>query len=103
MAKTGARQLCLSLKIDPVLQAWRRRPGGAIVEAMAVLDQVRDFVASMAPMAACDDCIADRLKITPRQHANRKTRELEKTRAFARGVGEFALCKRTDKKVIRHA
>lgn len=70
---------------------------------MTVLDRVREFIVRLAPGAACDDCIADRLSITPRQHANHKTRELAKGGGFSRGAGECAICKRADKKVIRYA
>ena len=68
---------------------------------MTVLDRVREFIAALAPEAACDDCIAARVGITPRQHANHKTRELAKTRAFERRDGVCSFCKST-KKVIRH-
>ena len=70
---------------------------------MTVLERVQDFLTRLAPQAACDDCIARELKLTPRQHANHKTRELVKTRPFVRAVGECAICKNTNKKVIRHA
>jgi hypothetical protein len=69
---------------------------------MTVLDQVRDFIIRHAPKGVCDDCIADGLKLSVRQHANHKTRELENLNDFDRRVGECAVCKRTDKKVIRH-
>jgi hypothetical protein len=49
----------------------------------------------------CDDCLADGVGITPRQHANHKTRELGKLHGFRREVAECTLCKRSDKKVIR--
>lgn len=74
-----------------------------MIARMTVLDRVRELVARLAPYGTCDDCIASKLQITPRQHANHKTRELEKTRAFVRGVGECAFCKATHKKVIRRA
>lgn len=67
---------------------------------MTVLERVRGFLARMAPMAICDDCIADELELTVRQHANRKTVELQKSREFDRRIGECAMCKRS-KKVIR--
>ena len=70
---------------------------------MTVLDQVRAFIERIAPEAACDDCIASELAITPRQHANHKTRELENLAGFQRKVGECSICKRADKKVIRTA
>lgn len=70
---------------------------------MTVLERVRGLLARLAPKAICDDCIADELKLTVRQHANRKTVALEKDRGFVRRVGECAICKRADKKVIRNA
>ena len=51
---------------------------------MTVLDQAREFVAGRTPLAVCDDCIADRLGLSVRQHANHKTRELAKLRGFDR-------------------
>lgn len=70
---------------------------------MTVIERVRGYLASIQPGAACDDCIAEAVGIAPRQHANHKTRELEKTSGFDRRVGECVVCKRTDKKVIRYA
>ncbi len=59
---------------------------------MAVLDDVRNFIARLAPDSVCDDCIADRLHLSVRQHANHKTRELSGSRGFERKKGECSLC-----------
>jgi hypothetical protein len=67
---------------------------------MAVLDEVRSFVIRLAPEAACDDCIAERLDLTVRQHANHKTRELAGTGGFERRKGPCSLCG-AEKLVIR--
>lgn len=69
---------------------------------MTVLDQVRAFIVGRKPEATCDDCIASRLQLTVRQHANHKTRELAKTTGFDRRDGRCTLCG-SDKKVIRYA
>lgn len=66
-----------------------------------VLDRVRSLVTRLAPEPVCDDCIAERLDLTVRQEANRKTRELVGTAGLERQIGECALCGRT-KNVIRH-
>jgi hypothetical protein len=69
---------------------------------MTVLDDVREFIVRRSPQATCDDCIADRLKLSVRQHANHKTRELAKMPRFRRERAECGLCKDT-KLVIRYA
>jgi hypothetical protein len=69
---------------------------------MTVLDQVRDLIIRRAPACVCDDCIADELHLSVRQHANHKTRELAKMRGFDRREGRCARCA-GDKKVIRYA
>ena len=40
------------------------------------LDQVRSLIERLTPDAICDDYVADRLKLTFRQHANHKSQEL---------------------------
>ena len=64
-----------------------------------VLDRVRAFIARLAPEAVCDDCIAERLELSVRQHANHKTRELAGTQGFVRAKGPCSLCG-ADKLVI---
>lgn len=67
---------------------------------MTVLDDVRNLIARLAPEAVCDDCIAERLQLSVRQHANHKTRELAGTDGFERHKGQCSLCG-CDKLVIR--
>ncbi len=67
---------------------------------MAVLDNVSKFVARLAPEAVCDDCIADKLGLSVRQHANHKTRELAGSGGFQRQKGTCSLCG-AEKLVIR--
>lgn len=67
---------------------------------VAVFDDVRAFVTRLSPEAVCDDCIAERLGLTVRQHANHKTRELAGSGRFERRKGPCVLC-RVDKLVIR--
>jgi hypothetical protein len=51
---------------------------------MTVRDDVADLVRQMAPHSICDDCIADKLRLSVRQHANHKSRELARSREFHR-------------------
>jgi hypothetical protein len=67
---------------------------------MTVLDNVRAFVTRLSPEAVCDDCVAERLDLSVRQHANHKTRELARTVSFERSKGPCSLCG-CDKLVIR--
>ena len=67
---------------------------------MTVLDRVRAFVERLAPEPVCDDCIADRLGLSVRQHANHKTRELAASAQCERRSEPCALCGDT-KLVIR--
>jgi hypothetical protein len=67
---------------------------------MTVADDVRAFVTRLSPDAVCDDCIADRLGLSVRQHANHKTRELAGSAGFERHKASCSLCG-DDKLVIR--
>ena len=67
---------------------------------MMVLDHVRRLVERLSPEPICDDCIAERLGLAVRQHANRKTRELAGIDGFERGRDACAICGMT-KLVIR--
>jgi len=67
---------------------------------MTVLDDVERFVTRLSPEAVCDDCIADRLSLSVRQHANHKTRELAGSNGFERRKDPCSLCGMT-KLVIR--
>lgn len=59
---------------------------------MTVIDDVRRLIARLSPDAICDDCIADRLGLSVRQHANHKTRELAGTLGFVRARDVCSLC-----------
>lgn len=67
---------------------------------MTVLDEVRSFVSRLSPDPVCDDCIAERLNLSVRQHANHKTRELAGSDGFERRKGRCSLCD-DEKLVIR--
>lgn len=69
---------------------------------MTVLDDVRTFIIRLSPKAVCDDCIADRLGLSVRQHANHKTQELSGSGGFERSRAECSLCG-ANKLVIRRA
>jgi hypothetical protein len=67
---------------------------------VTILEQVAAFVGRLSPQAVCDDCIAERLGLSVRQHANHKTRELAGSGGYERGKGPCSLCG-ADKLVIR--
>ena len=67
---------------------------------MTVLDNVGNLIARLSPEAVCDDCIAERLQLSVRQHANHKTRELAGVDGFERRKSPCSLCG-GDKLVIR--
>lgn len=67
---------------------------------MSVLEKAENYISRIAPAAICDDCLALKLKITPRQHANHKSRELAKSMRFDRRKGECSVCA-SSKLVIR--
>lgn len=69
---------------------------------MTVLDQVRALIERLSPEPVCDDCIAERLDLSVRQHANIKTRELAGQGGFERRIDSCSLCG-ARKKVIRRA
>ena len=69
---------------------------------MTVLEQVREFLIKNSPMAICDDCIAEKLGLNIRQHANHKTRQLAVMSGFDRRKDTCGICGST-KKVIRYA
>lgn len=68
---------------------------------MTVLDQVRGLIVRLSPEPVCDDCIAERLGLSVRQHANHQTRELAGDHGFERSKHVCMLCGAT-KLVIRH-
>ncbi|MAI88880.1 MAG: hypothetical protein CBB65_00175 [Hyphomonadaceae bacterium TMED5] len=59
---------------------------------MTVIERVAELLEKVRPDTLCDDCIATKLKITPRQHANHKTRELAKSPHFQRIKAECSSC-----------
>ncbi len=69
---------------------------------MTVLEKVRELIIKKSPMAICDDCIAKKLDLSVRQHANHKTRELAVMPKFDRRIDVCGICGST-KKVIRYA
>lgn len=69
---------------------------------MTVLDDVATLVMRLAPHGICDDCIADKLNLTVRQHANHKTRELAGSKGFRREKDLCSVCSQA-KLVIWHA
>jgi len=69
---------------------------------MTVLEDVERLIRKVSPAALCDDCIADKLHLTVRQHANHKTRELAQSRKFDRRKDVCNSCGST-KMVIRYA
>lgn len=68
---------------------------------MTVLDQVRGLIMRLSPEPVCEDCIAERLGLSVRQHANHQTRELVGDRGFKRSKDVCTLCGAT-KPVIRY-
>ncbi len=69
---------------------------------MTVLDDVRDFLKRRNGESICDDCIADKLKLSVRQHANRKTNILKNERGFHRRKDICPVCN-GNKLVISHS
>ena len=67
---------------------------------MTVLNRVVNLIVGRAPDPLCDDCIAEILNLTVRQHANHKTRELARQIGFDRRNDTCSLCHR-EKLVIR--
>lgn len=87
---------------------FSRSPNASRLTAMgnmrsaSVFDKVRGFIERLAPEPVCDDCITDKLGLTQRQHANRKTNELAGTDGFVSGQGPCSLCGEP-RKIIRKA
>jgi hypothetical protein len=67
---------------------------------MTVLEDVARLVTRLSPEPVCDDCIAERLGLSVRQHANHKTRELAGSNGYERRRDRCSLCG-ADKLVIR--
>ncbi|CAM5418946.1 hypothetical protein ACFSUK_20485 [Sphingobium scionense] len=68
---------------------------------MTILDDVERFVSRLSPEPVCDDCIAEKLGLSVRQHANHKTRELAGSNGFERRKDPCSLCGGVTKLVIR--
>ncbi|KGJ05332.1 hypothetical protein SAMN04487972_10634 [Paracoccus halophilus] len=68
---------------------------------MTVLENVSDLIKRQSPFPLCDDCITEKLRLSVRQHANRKTRELAAMRGFDRRRDMCSSC-RAEKLVIRY-
>jgi hypothetical protein len=67
---------------------------------MTTSDQVRALIERLSPEPVCDDCIAERLALSVRQHANIRTRELAGQGGFERRKDVCSLCGET-RMVIR--
>lgn len=65
---------------------------------MTVIDDVRALIDRLSPEPICDESIADRLKLSVRQHANPKTRELAGSNGFERHKDICSMC--FDKKLV---
>jgi len=59
---------------------------------MTVSDDVRALIIRLAPEPICDDCVAERLGLSVRQHANHKTRELAGSNGFERRKDLCSMC-----------
>lgn len=59
---------------------------------MTVLDDVGALITRLSPQAICDDCIAERLGLSVRQHANHKSRELAGAGGYERRKDICSLC-----------
>lgn len=103
LARDGRGLDCVRAAHEPVSAPNRYIAASLRPETpLTVLDDVRNLIARLAPDPVCDDCIADRLGLSVRQHANHKTRELAGTGGFERRKGICSLCG-AEKKVIRRA
>jgi hypothetical protein len=59
---------------------------------MSVLDDVRALIVRLSPSPICDDCVADKLNLSARQHANHMTRELAGSNGFERRRDICSIC-----------
>ena len=69
-----------------------RRRGCGETCRMTVLDDVRALITRLSPAPICDDCVAEKLGLSIRQHANHKTRELAGANGFERRRDICSLC-----------
>ena len=61
-------------------------------EVATVLERVRALVERLSPEPICDDCVARKLDLSVRQHANMKTRELAGAGGFERRKDVCSIC-----------
>ena len=59
---------------------------------MTILEDVQNIIHKCSPQKICDDCIAEKLKMPNRQHANHKTRELATFSAYERFKNACNFC-----------
>jgi hypothetical protein len=59
---------------------------------MTVLEDVARLITRLSPEPICDDCIAEKLGLSVRQHANIKTRALAGMNGFRRQKYPCSLC-----------
>jgi len=59
---------------------------------MSVLDDVRALILRLSPSPICDDCVAEKLSLSARQHANHMTRELAGSNGFERRRDICSIC-----------
>jgi hypothetical protein len=67
---------------------------------LTIFEDVRALIVRLSRETICDDCIADRLHLSIRQHANHKSRELAGSGGFERRKAACSLCG-SEKLVIR--
>lgn len=59
---------------------------------MSVLEAVGALIARLSPAPICDDCVAEKLDLPSRQHANQKARELTGRNGFERRRDICSIC-----------
>ncbi len=59
---------------------------------MTILDKVSALITRLSPAPICDDCVAEKLELSLRQHANQKARELAGSKGFERRRDICSLC-----------
>ncbi|MBA4760892.1 MAG: hypothetical protein H2053_03735 [Sphingomonas sp.] len=59
---------------------------------MTVLDDIGALISRLSPSPICDDCVAEKLGLSVRQHANHKTRELAGGNGFERRRDVCSIC-----------
>lgn len=67
---------------------------------MTVPERIHKFLTERTPEPICDDCIAERSDVSPRQQVNPIASALGLTTDFRRGHGTCSICK-NDKLVTR--